>query len=90
MEFLFEILLELILEGTMEASQNKKVPKAVRVFLIVLISALYLSVIGLILFIGVTCWKTNKIGGLIIITIGSVIFIMAAVEFRKMYLDKTR
>ena len=53
-------------------------------------SALYLSVIGLILFIGVTCWKTNKIGGLIIITIGSVIFIMAAVKFRKMYLDKTR
>lgn len=90
MEFLFEILLELILEGTMMASQNKKVPKAVRVFLIVLISALYLSVIGLILFIGVTCWKTNKIGGLIIITIGSVIFIMAAVKFRKMYLDKTR
>ena len=90
MEFLFEILLELILEGTMTASQNKKVPTAVRVFLIVLISALYLSVIGLILFIGVTCWKTNKIGGLIIITIGSVIFIMAAVKFRKMYLDKTR
>ena len=90
MEFLFEILLELILEGTMMASQNKKVPKAVRVFLIVLISALYLSVIGLILFIGVSCWKTNKIGGLIIITIGSVIFIMAAVKFRKMYLDKTR
>ena len=53
MEFLFEILLELILEGTMTASQNKKVPKAVRVFLIVLISALYLSVIGLILLIGV-------------------------------------
>ena len=90
MEFLFEILLELILEGTMEASQNKKVPKLVRVVLIVLISAFYLSVIGLILFIGVTCWKTNKIGGLIIITIGSVIFIMAAVKFRKMYLDKTR
>ena len=90
MEFLFEILLELILEGTMTASQNKKVHKAVRVFLIVLNSALYLSVIGLILFIGVSCWKTNKIGGLIIITIGSVIFIMAAVKFRKMYLDKTR
>ena len=90
MEFLFEILLELILEGTMTASQNKKVPKLVRVVLIVLISAFYLSVIGLILFIGVTCWKTNKIGGLIIITIGSVIFIMAAVKFRKMYLDKTR
>ena len=90
MEFLFEILFELILEGGVAASQSKKVPKAVRVFLIVLISALYLSVIGLILFIGVSCWKTNKIGGLIIITIGSVIFIMAAVKFRKMYLDKTR
>ena len=90
MEFLFEILLELILEGTMTASQNKKVPKAVRVFLIVLISALYLSVIGLILFIGVTCWKTNKIGGLFIITIGLVILIMAAVRFRKLYLGKTK
>ena len=53
-------------------------------------SAFYLSVIGLILFIGVTCWKTKKIGGLIIITIGLAIFIMAAVKFRKTYLDKTR
>ena len=59
-------------------------------FLIVLISAFYLSVIGLILFIGVICWKTNKIGGLLIITIGLVIFIMAAVSFRKMYLRKTK
>ena len=90
MEFFVEILLELILEGTMEASQNKKVPKLVRVVLIVLISAFYLSVIGLILFIGVSCWKTNKIGGLLIITIGLVIFIMAAVSFRKMYLRKTK
>ena len=32
MEFLFEILLELILEGTMEASQNKKFPKRSEVF----------------------------------------------------------
>ena len=90
MEFFVEILLELILEGTMEASQSKKVPKVIRGFLIVLISAFYLSVIGLILFIGVSCWKTNKIGGLIIITIGLAIFIMAAVKFRKTYLDKTR
>ena len=39
MEFLFEILFELILEGGVAASQSKKVPKAVRGFLIVLISA---------------------------------------------------
>ena len=39
MEFLFEILLELILEGGVAASQNKKVPKVIRGFLIVLISA---------------------------------------------------
>ena len=32
----------------------------------------------------------KKIGGLIIITIGLAIFIMAAVKFRKTYLDKTR
>ena len=90
MEFLFEILLELILEGGVAASQNKKVPKVVRGFLIVLISAFFLSVIGLILLIGVTCWRTNKIGGSVIITIGLALFIMAAVKFRKLYLDKTK
>lgn len=90
MEFLFEILLELILEGGVAASQSKKVPKVVRGFLIVLISAFFLSVIGLILFIGVTCRRTNKIGGSFIITIGVVLFIMAAVKFRKLYLSKTQ
>lgn len=30
MEIVFEILIELILEGTMEASKNKKVPKIIR------------------------------------------------------------
>ncbi|MDY5987358.1 MAG: hypothetical protein SPJ81_10545 [Lachnoclostridium sp.] len=90
MEFLFEILFELILEGGVAASQSKKVPKAVRGFLIVLISALFLSVIGLILFIGVTCWITNKIAGSFIITIGLVLFFMAAVKFSKIYLGKTK
>lgn len=90
MEFLFEILFELILEGGVAASQSKKVPKAVRGFLIVLISALFLSVIGLILFIGVTCWITNKNAGSFIITIGLVLFFMAAVKFSKIYLGKTK
>ena len=79
-----------MMEGGVAASQSNKVPKVVRGFLIVLISAFFLSVIGLILFIGVTCWITNKIAGSFIITIGLVLFFMAAVKFSKIYLGKTK
>ena len=52
MDLLIEIILELILEGSIEISSNKKVPKWIRYPLIFIITALFLTIIIGILFLG--------------------------------------
>ena len=48
MKFIIELILDLLLEGSIEASKSEKVPKPIRYILIVLISLFFLAVIGYI------------------------------------------
>lgn len=88
MEYLFEFLLELILEGSVEASKNSKVPRYVRYPLIALIVLFFVAVIGLIFLAGFISLKDNKILGLLLILLGAYMLIMSIVKFRKIYLIK--
>ena len=53
MEFLIELLLGLLFEGSVEAAKSKKVPKGVRTVLICLISLAVVGLIGGTLALGV-------------------------------------
>lgn len=89
MEFMFEILLELILEGTFEISKSKKVPKIIRYPLIIVIILLFLGVALLIFYTGVLAYqKINKICGILFITLGIVFLVASIIKFKKMYLVK--
>lgn len=89
MEILFEILLELILEGTIEISKNKKVSKIIRYPLILLIILLFLVVTSLIFFTGVLSYKKiNKLCGIFFIMIGIIFLISSIIKFKKIYLKK--
>lgn len=89
MEIIFEILIELILEGTVEASKNKKIPKVVRYPLIFLIVLLFIGVIGLVLFTGILAYqKINRICGILLIIIATVLVITSIIQFRQVYLTK--
>lgn len=89
MEFIFEMVLELILEGTLEISKNRKVPKIIRYPLIFFIVLLFLGVILLIFYTGVLAYqKINKICGIIFISIGIIFFVVSIVKFKKLYLKK--
>lgn len=89
MEFIFEVLLELILEGSFEISKNRKLPKIIRYPLIGFIILLFLSVISLIFYTGVlTYQRINKICGIIFIIIGLVFFVESIIKFKKLYLKK--
>lgn len=94
MEILFEIILELIIEGSIEASieasKSRKVPKAIRCLLILLISSLFLSMLGLIFFVGISSLKKTTIGGFAILLLGVVLLIVGIIKFKKVYLDKTK
>ena len=88
MEFIIELILDLLLEGSIEASKSEKVPKPIRYILIALISLFFLSVIGLIIFIGIDTLKNSKLAGIIVISMGVLLLILAIMKFKKIYLKK--
>lgn len=88
MEYIFEILLELVLEGSVEVSKSRKVPKYIRYPLIVLIALFFIAVLGLIFFGGILALKKNVLVGIALILLGSLLLIMSVIKFRKTYLTR--
>ena len=88
MEDIIEFILELILEGGIEASKNKKIPKFIRYPLILITILFFIAIIGLIFFVGIMLLKDSIIGGIFIISIGVFMFIDTIIRFKKEYLIK--
>lgn len=88
MEFIFEILSDLIIEGCFEASSNKKVPKVIRYPLIAIIILFFASVIFGIFFLGVSLWNKNIYGSLLIILVSIFMLIASIYRLRKIYIEK--
>ena len=85
MEFLFELLLELILEGSIAGSTNKKFPLVIRILLGFIVIAFLLSVtIGLIV-IGIFITKENK-GGLFILAVGLLLLVCVIKKIYNLYI----
>ncbi len=90
MEFILEVVFELIFEGIEEISTNKKISKWIRYPLIVVIVAFYLLLIGLFFALGVDMFSENKLGSLLMIALAIFMFVICAVAFRKLYLKKNK
>ena len=76
-----ELILELILDGAIEAAGSKRVPMPVRILLAAMIMALVFSVCGLFIYIGV---DTGNAGLTVLGTAIVVVFIvLAIVKIRK-------
>lgn len=88
MEYLFEFVLELILEGSIEVSKNRKIPKYIRYPLIAIIILFFLAVIGLIFLTGILVVKENIFVGIIFILLGLYLSIMSIIQFKKTYCAK--
>lgn len=79
MEFIFEILFELLFEGAAEASAHPKVPKAVRIILIILLASFYFGLTGFCFYIAV------RDQSFIAAFIGVLILIMTVLAAKKTY-----
>jgi membrane-bound ClpP family serine protease len=88
MEFIFEIIVGLILDGSIEISKSSKVPKYIRYPLIAIILLFSIAVIGLIFLVGILSFKENIVLGLIMILLGMYASIIGIVKFRKIDLIK--
>ncbi len=90
MDYVFEFLIELLFDVSLEASQNQKVPKPIRYFLIACIILFFLLVISLIIIAGISCLSISKIAGVGLILVGILLLILSIIKFRKIYLIKRK
>ena len=88
MEYVIELLLDLLLETSMSASINTKLPKWVRYVLIILISLFFLSVIGIVFLTAFLIFKESIYAGLIIGVIGLILLISFIFKFKNLYLKR--
>lgn len=90
MEFIFEFILELVFECSIEASKSSKIPKFIRYPLIAIIALFFIAVTGLVFLVGIFSLKENIIAGIFFILISFVILVGSARMFKKTYLKNFR
>lgn len=88
MDDLLEFILELILEGGIELSSNKKVTKWIRYPLIFIISILFLAIIALIFWLGIWIHKESIALSIAFIILSISMLVGGINKFKKMYLEK--
>ncbi len=88
METIFEFILELLLEGSIEISKSRKIPKYIRYPLIGLLSLFFLAVLGLIFVAGILVLKESLLGGIFLILLGAFLLVMAVLKLWKTYLAR--
>lgn len=88
MEFIFEIIIDLLIEGSIGISSNKKVSKWIRYPIIVLLITFILAVDFGILLCGIFALNENLAAGIFMIIVSIVLLIATILQYRKTYLKK--
>lgn len=91
MEFLFETLLELVLEGSFEASRSKIVPMPVRIILAALVVLLVLTAIGVMVLAGVLMIRDGKpLAGAFMLALAALLLALGIWKFVRAYCKKMK
>ena len=88
LDILIEFLFELIFEGTIEISQNRKISKWLRYPLILIIIIFFSLIILFIIYLGLSLLKENILLGFLIIIVAIILLIGSIIKFKNVYLDK--
>lgn len=87
-EFIIELILELIMEGSVSICKSKKVSKWIRYPLIFLVSLISLGIVGIVLVTAFDVMDDSIIGGLAILAIAIFILVCMIREIVKTYNEK--
>ncbi len=85
MEYLMELIVELIFEGSVEDIKSKNASKFIKIPLAIILALFFLTIIALILGTGFLMLKNNVAIGLCLILIGVFLIINLVVKFQKVY-----
>lgn len=73
MQFILEFILGIIIEGSFEASNSKKVPLPLRILFAAFLAVLYLAIFGVLLWFGIISKSV------LVIALVSVVFVAVTV-----------
>ena len=90
MDDLIEFLLDLVLEGSIELSPNKKVPKPIGYVLTSIVGLFFIAVLFLIFFCAVMILEESVFAGILILGIGLFILIGGIKKVHKAYFEKKK
>ena len=85
-----DFVLELLLEGGIEAGKDKRIPRPVRYVLIVLIALVFIAVFGLLIWMGIIACRKTLLGGGIIILSGLFLLVWSAIHVRRVYVQRRK
>lgn len=88
MEYLIEFILELVIEGGLEATKSNKVPKNIKYIILGIISLLFIGVIGIIYLTAFLIIKLSIIGFILFFLLATFMLISAIIKFKKEYLKR--
>lgn len=88
MDFIIELVIELLLEGSIEISSNKKVSKWIRYPLILFIVTLFAGIILLMLYLSFSLLNKNALAAILILIISVFMLISAINKLKKIYIEE--
>ena len=88
MEFLWELIFEIFLEGIIEIIKNKKISKWIRYPLLAIISLIYLFIILLLFFISIQMMKNSLLLFVVLFILSLLVLIFFICFLKKLYLGK--
>ena len=89
MEIFFEILFDIIIEGSLELGTSRKVPLPLRILAMLILLLVYGGLIAIFALIAVRCWKDGDILIAVVVSMLDVIVAVASLyAVRKMYKKK--
>lgn len=83
MDDFVELILDIIIDGSMELLPNKKIPKWIRVIIAFILISLLIAIVVL----GIVLLKETILGGTIIIVMGIVFLVFGFVKIKKYLKD---
>ena len=88
MEYLIEFILELVIEGGLEATKSNNVPNAVKYIILGIISLLFIAIIGIIYLTAFLILKLSIIGFILFFLLATFMLISAIIKLKKEYLKR--
>ena len=89
MEFLLELLFDIILEGSIEVGSGKKVPFIIRILAGGIVLAIFLGLSGVLIYAGYEMFlMDSKVGATIFFGMGMFLILGGTLSIRKMFCKK--